>query len=94
MNWTSHASIQSLGSDMRVVLQFRISSEGRRASHALTGIVHCRDQQDSPDVRPELDCGAFVTAMIPESRRHIHRYIGAANVQTDIKVAVLTACPA
>ena len=93
MPQASCASMQSLERNLTMVWQFHMSLEGRRLCHALIGIMRCRDQQDSPDVRPEIDCGAFVTAMIPESRRHIHRYIGAANVQTDIKVgAVPAAC--
>ena len=45
----------------------------------------CRDDEDSEDIRPELDHGGFLTSMVPESRRHIQRYVGHANVQTDIK---------
>ena len=93
MPWTSCASMQSHESNLSMVWRYHIACKGRRLCHALTGIMRCRDQPDSPDVRPEIDCGAFVTAMIPESRRHVHRYIGAANVQTDIKVgAVSAAC--
>ena len=33
----------------------------------------------------ELDNGGFVTSMVPESRRYTQRYVGHANVQTDIK---------
>ena len=45
----------------------------------------CRDIEESEDIRPELDHGSFLTSMVPESRRHLQRYVGHANVQTDIK---------
>ena len=46
--------------------------------------VH-RDSGEPEDTRSELDNGAFLTSMVPESRRYIQRYVGHANVQTDIK---------
>lgn len=45
----------------------------------------CRDKEESEDIRSELDHGGFLTSMVSESRRHIQRYVGHANVQTDIK---------
>lgn len=44
-----------------------------------------RDIEEPGHARSELDHGAFLTSMVPESRRYIQRYVGHANVQTDIK---------
>ena len=45
----------------------------------------CRGDGEPENARSELDHGGFLTSMVPESRRYIHRYVGHANVQTDIK---------
>lgn len=48
----------------------------------------CRDDgepEEPEDMRSELDHSSFHTSMVPESRRYIQRYVGHANVQTDIK---------
>ena len=45
----------------------------------------CREREEPEAARPELDQGGFVTSLVAESSRYIQRYVGHANMQTDIK---------